>query len=262
MKPSHSKLALFFIFIAFFSCKKSEVPTVQSPIAQPHKYHIGFYDHKTGEKITGLEAELLFIRNDIWGEYFEALENISTDAEGVFSFDYDKSHPNYLQILRQSYVDALYNISELNDPNSQSVHSKEGSAGPNVVKAKLTGRSGNDFYFRADLYRKAPLEIHFQQVNNYSNPNALIFNATIAGKDPSNFANTFGTNELLENGLDIIPFKKIDTTISVFGFGDYLNNINWNVYAIDNNQLKIFTSGNSGDKIFASDTPNHITIIF
>jgi hypothetical protein len=262
MKRFRIYIALFVFLAAMISCKKSGVPTLQSPVAQPHIYHIRFYDHKTGENITGLEAELLYIRNDLWGEYFESLENIRSDAEGAFSFDYGKSPANYLKISTQSYVDVLYNISESNDPNAQSVHSKEGSAGPNVVKAKLTGRSGNDFYFRADLYRKATLEIHFRQVNDYSNSNALVFNATINGKDPSNFANTFGTNDLVENGLSIIPFKKIDTIISVNGFGDYLNNINWNVYAIDNNQLKIIATGDSGEKIFPSDSPSKITITF
>ena len=183
---------LFFFLITVFACKKQEIPTKEHQPAPEHVYHVSFYDHKTGEKIAGVEAELLYIRNDIWGEYFEAIENLRSDAEGVLSFDHSKSPASYLKISGQSYVDVLYNISESNDSNAQSVHSKESSAGPNVVMAKLISRSGNDFYFRADLYRKAPLELHFLQMNEYSNSNALVFNATITGKDPSNSANTFG----------------------------------------------------------------------
>jgi len=268
MKPSWINCVLFLSLATLFSCKKDKVPTIQSPLPQAHIYHISFYDHKSGEKITGLDAELLY-DNSEFRDYNKYNKTFKSDESGVISFDASRNTyiRHYIKISNQSYLDVFYNISEFIDPNAEPVHTMEGLGGPNVVNAKLLRREGNDFFFRADLYRKVPLDIHIVQVNNYPDTITLRFNAVINGKDPLNTYNIFGTKDLLGNGLVLSPGKKIDTTISVFAFGDYLNKISWTVYenvftSFDDVGRRLFSEGYLDEKIFPSDIPSAITLTF
>jgi hypothetical protein len=267
MRPSRISFALFFFFATLYSCKKDNVPTIATQPTPVHIYHVSYFDHKSGEKITGLEAELLSIHN--FEGFIVGGGTIKTDANGVFNFNayWDYNFYSYLKLSTQTYVEALYELNEFLDTTRQYTHTKEGSNGPNVVYARLLRKDGRDFYFTADLYRKAPVDIHIVQVSDYSDTLNAIFNASITGSDPSNVANIFGVNDLLGEGIKLHPDKKIDTTIRVYGFGDYLNKVSWSVYGIveyglDDFSRKNFSEGYLDDKKYPSDIPSNITITF
>ena len=265
---SYSLMILFFAGI--FSCKKDSTDYLDGNQVLTPVYHVSFYDHKTGEKITGLEAALKnYNPANPWAYYDNRYYTtgsvpIKSDANGEISFS-PNTQP--LTVNSPSYVEALYYVNDKTDPITHSVHTQEGSGGPNVVYSKLLRKEGNDFYFRADLYRKAPVDIHIRQVSDYSDTLKAIFNASIAGSDPSNTANNFGINDLLGEGIKLNPDKKIDTTIRVYGFGDYLNKVSWSVYGIVYDgwldlSRKFISTGDLEEKIFPSDTPTSITITF
>jgi hypothetical protein len=135
------------------------------------------------------------------------------------------------------------------------------------VYAKLLRKVGNDNYFRANLYRKASVDIHIRQVLDYSDTLKSIFNASIIGSDPSNTVNNFGINEPLGDGIRLDSNKNIDTMIWVYGFGDYLNKVSWGVFRIVGNGFlfigqKFISNGDLEEKLFPSDTPTSITITF
>jgi hypothetical protein len=265
---NHSLLLLFFAGI--FSCKKDSTDYLDGTQVLKPVYHVSFYDHKTGEKITGLEAALKdYNPANPWAYYDNRYYStgsvpIKSDANGEISFS-PNTQP--LTVNSLSYVEALYYVNDQTDPITHPVHTQEGSGGPNVVYAKLLRKVGNDFYFRAELYRKAPVDIHIRQVSDYSDTLNAFFNANIAGSDPSNIANNFGINDLWRAGIQLSPDKKIDTTISIYGFGDYLNKVSWSVYRIVDNGFdvigkKFISTGDLTEKIFPSDTPTSITITF
>jgi len=267
MKSSRINIALFFFLAALFSCKKVDVPTIETQPTPMHVYHVAYYDHKSGEKITGLEAELLSIHN--FEGYSIGGSNVKTDGNGFLSFIpyWNYNYYSYLKLSTQTYVEALYEVSELLDTTSLPIHTKEGSIGSNVVFTRLLRKEGRDFYFVADLYHKAPVDIHIRQVSDYSDTLVLNFNAAVTGKDPSNPVNNFGINDLFGNGLQLSPGKKIDTTIRVYAFGDYLNEVSWSVYenvffGFDEQGRKFFSEGKLEEKIFPSDIPIAITITF
>jgi hypothetical protein len=265
---SYSMLLLFFTGI--FSCKKDSTDYLDGTRVLKPVYHVSFYDHKTGEKITGLEAALKDYNPTNWWAYYDnryyttGSVTIKSDANGAISFS---PNTQYLTVNSLSYVEALYYVDDKTDPITHPVHTQEGSGGPNVVYAKLLRKEGNDFFFRADLYRKAPVDIHIRQVSDYSDTLKAIFNASIIGSDPSNTANNFGINDLLREGIKLSTDKKIDTTIRVYGFGDYLNKVSWSVYRIvdDGYEIigtKFISTGDLPEKILPSDTLTSITITF
>jgi hypothetical protein len=271
MKNIFNNSLLILLFAGIFSCKKDSTDYLDGTQALSPVYHVSFYDHKTGEQITGLEVALKdYNPVNPWADYYNrsyystgsvALKN---DANGSIIFS---PGTRYLTFNSQHYVDALYYVNDQTDPITHPVHTQEGSGGPNVVYAKLLRNEGNHFYFRADLYRKAPVDIHIRQVSDYSDTLNAFFNASIIGSDPSNTANNFGINDLWGSGLQLRPDKKIDTTISIYGFGDYLNKVSWSAYRIVDNGFvvigkKFISTGDMPEKILPSDTPTSITITF
>ena len=265
---NHSILILF--VAGLFSCKKDSTNYLDGAQVLTPVYHVSFYDHKTGEKITGLEASLKdYNPANPWAYYDNRYYStgsvtIKSDANGAISFS---PNTQYLTLNTPSYVEALYYVNDKTDPIIHPVHTQEGSGGPNVVYCKLLRKEGNDFYFKADLYRKTPINIHIRQVSDYSDTLNAFFNAGIIGSDPSNTANNFGINDLWGAGIRLSPDKKIDTTISIYGFGDYLNKVSWSVYRIVDNGFvvigkKFISTGDLPEKILPSDTPTSITITF
>lgn len=275
MKHFISQSIFILFFAGIFSCKKDSTEYLNGAQVATPLYHVSFYDHKTGEKITGLEVALKeFYPASTWPEdwdksyYSTGSVALKTDATGSTIF----SRPNsrYLTVNSQVYVGALYNLYPADNVTTQPAHAQEGSGGPNVVYTKLLRKEDNDLYFRAELYRKSPIDIHIIQLTDYADTLNAFFNASIKGTDPSNSTNTFGTNDLLRNGIPLNANKKIDTTITVYGFGDYLNKVNWSVYTNVNQQnglidiqgRKFISAGDLPEKIFPSDTPSSITITF
>jgi len=270
MKSIIGNISLFILFAGLSSCEKDKISIVDQTSGSQPEYHISFYDHKSGKKITSLEGTLMTIANDWFNDFkFPDIE-LRSDADGDLSF----SHPNqssfnqYIQITNQTYVKALYGFSDTANVNNKNVHSQEGSNGPNVVYAKFVKQINNDFYFRADLYLKVIVDIQFIQVTDYSDSLMLNFNAAVTGTDPLNTGNYFGTSDIFTEGIKLTPGKKIDTTIRVYCFGDYLNKISWNVYenaivnGFDDWSKRIISIGASDEKFFPSDVPAKITITF
>jgi len=261
------KTILFLVFAGLYSCEIEKSPLLLHP-AEP-VCHISFYDHKTGEKITGLEATL--ITYDWGNNYRRPGIALKSDINGVFSFDLARgsSFNQYVKILDSSYVDAIYRVDDFSFASGFPTHTKEGSNGPNVVVAEFQGKKDNDFYFKADLYRKVEVELHIIQITDFSDSLELNFNTSIYGSDPSNPENYFETNDFFGDGLRLKPGKKIDTTVRVFGFGDYSNKISWSIYnyelmrnSIDERGRKMILIGDLEEKIFPSDAPAKITITF
>ena len=228
---------------------------------------------KQVKKLPDWKLNLVGISIDHMGNYYTTNGlTILSDANGAFNFNpYSRCRCNqYLKLSTQAYIGALYSVNQYTETTGRPIHSKEGSGGPNVVYAKFLRKDGNDLYFSADLYRKAPVDIHIRQVSEYSDSLKAIFNASLSGSDPLNIANNFGINDLLGNGIELNPDKKIDTTIRVYAFGDYLNKVSWSVYGIVVQQYglgdiigrKNISTGNLEEKIFPSDIPTSITIIF
>jgi hypothetical protein len=272
MKHIISHSLLLMIFTGIFSCKKDPINYLDGGHALTPEYHVSFYDHKTGENIPGLEADLIGINTyPIFGGFTIVGPTIQSDAKGAFSFKPISGCKcnQYLKISNPYYVEALYSLNEKTDPTSLPNHTQEGSGGPNVVYVKLLRKEGNNLYLRAELYRKVLIDIRIRQVSVYSDTLQAIFNAAINGTDPSNSANYFGMNDLLGEGIKLYPNKKIDTTIKVYAFGDYLNKIRWSVYAnvfidpvMGGISKKFINTGDLEEKIFPSDIPNSITITF
>jgi len=267
MKSFSNATVLLLILSTLFSCNKDKIPSLSTKKSPEHVYYVSFYDHKTGEKVTGLEAELISIHN--FEGFIIGSGTIKTDVNGNFSFSPYKDFDfiNYLKISNQSYVEASYEINEYPDITRVPIHTREGSNGPNVVYAKLLRKDGNNFFFAADLYRKAAVDVHIRQVSNFSDTVNLNFNASVIGTDLSNPANNFGINELFGNGLQLSPGKKIDTTVRVYAFGDYLNSVSWMVYenvfiSLDQQSRRPISEGKLEEKIFSSDTLSDITITF
>jgi hypothetical protein len=260
------KLQLWAVLIAgIFSCNKAPLTTNNT---SQSLYHFSFFDHSNGKKLPGMKVD---VGNCFTDQYiFKSAMTFLTDSNGQINY-IPSAGTGFMKIYNPDFVNAIYNATNLFDP-SKPDHYTLMPVGPNMVNVKLLRNENESFYFTADLYRKAAIDLHIVQVSDFSNTNTadLKFNVTVEGLDPVDIRNNFLESTPSLEDLNVFSDSKIDTTIRIYGFGDYLNKIRWSVYGYIEADLQfeiyptlnIVSYGELPEKLFPSDTPTKITITF
>jgi hypothetical protein len=255
------KLQLWLAFIAgIISCNK---PNLEEKGPIPPIYHIQFVDYNSGKSIAGLRLDAGYFYE--FNSEFRSDTSLYTDVNGSTHIQPNGSY-SFQKVISNKYIDAIYTTSIYNDSsNPRFIY-------PNTINTRLSNVFGQQYYFKAELYRKAAVELHFIQTSDFSSDSIrqLTLQTKINATLPTAPHNFFESSSFSDIKLD--RNRKLDTTILLHGIGETTNWLSWEVFYIDyvgrdawgpDNYIPIRIAGAVlPKKIYASDSTTKITITF
>ena len=245
---------------AIWSCKKDADPIIDSSPSKIFSANVEFVDHATGEPVKGLE--ILFGRSGdiiIDPDDFITTASRVSDPSGSISF-VKLSRPSFIKPNSAVYADITYIIDGIEPYNGDVLPFK---------KCKLLRIQDGVSYYRAEVYRLSPVDIHIKQVTELSPVDARV-QVRYSAEDPTDSLSNYYMHKFFDFGgtLQVAPGKKMDTVLRAYAFSDLENAVDWSVsirahdpwdYAeID----EYWFGGSIEKKKYPSPGPASITITF
>jgi hypothetical protein len=167
--------------------------------------------------------------------------------------------PSFIKPNGNVYADITYIIEGIQPYNGDVLPFK---------KCKLIRIQDGVSYYRAELYRLSPVDIHIKQVTELSPVDPRV-QVRYSAEDPTDSLSNYYMHKFFDFGgtLQVTPGKKMDTVLRAYAFSDLENTVDWGVYIQtqdpwDGEFYEHWFGGSIEKKKYPSPGPASITITF